>query len=114
MAVTDPFHRGGITRAEHARRDVFQLARFVRLRRTRCALTSEVLRRARREDLERRRCPVFTARVRQPVAVGELAAVAFIADGCRAGTEHIAVAEPGAFEDPMTGAVHGVAAETGG
>src|SRR5439155_27138719 len=38
----------------------------------------------------------------------------FVPDDGRAGTEHVAIAEPGAVEDPVTGAVHGVAAEAGG
>src|SRR2546430_3462469 len=73
-----------------------------------------MLRRARAQDLEGRRRAVLAGRIRQPVAVGEHAPVALVADDGRAATEHVAVPEPGAVEDPMTGAVHGVAAETGG
>src|ERR1700682_4372254 len=73
-----------------------------------------MLRRAGAEDLEGRRRAVLAGRVRQPVAVGEHAAVALVADDGRAGAEHVAVAEPGALEHPVTGAVHGVATEAGG
>src|SRR6185437_15910771 len=42
------------------------------------------------------------------------APVALVADGGGAGTEHVAVAETGAVEDPVIGAMHGVATETRG
>src|ERR1700681_4206784 len=73
-----------------------------------------MLRRARAEDLEGRRRAVLAGWIRQPVAGGESTPVALVANDGRAGTEHVAVAEPRAVEDPVTGAVHGVAAEPGG
>ena len=73
-----------------------------------------MLRRARAQDLEGRGRAVLAGRVREPVAIGELASVALVANGGRPGAEHIAIAEPGAVEDPVTGTVHGVAAETSG
>src|SRR4051812_29173998 len=70
-----------------------------------------MLRGTRTQDLEGRRRAVFSGGIRQPVAVGEHAAVALVADDSGACPEDIAVTEAGAFEDPVPGAVHGVAAE---
>src|SRR5205823_9475642 len=107
----DALHRLGLARAEHARRDVLELARFAGPGWTRCRLACEVLGRAGAEDLERCGRAVLARRVRQPVAVGEHAPVAFVADGGRPGTEHVAVAQARVLEQPVTGAVHGVATE---
>ena len=41
--------------------------------------------------------------VGQAVAVGEVAAVALVADDRRARAEHVAVAEAGALEEPVVG-----------
>src|SRR6202011_2638938 len=45
--------------------------------------------------------------------VDERAPVALVADDGRAGTEDVAVAEPSAVEDPMTGSMHRVTPKTG-
>ena len=75
--------------------------RLARFRRTRCRLACEVLCRTRAEDLEGRRSAVLASWIRQPVAIGEHAVVALVADDGRAGTEHVTVAEPSPIEDPV-------------
>src|SRR4051794_18263074 len=111
--MADALHRLRLTGPEHPRGDVLELARLARPWRTRRRLPGEVLRRARAEDLEGRRRAVLAGRVREPVAGGEHAPVALVADDGRTGTEHVAVAQPGAVEDPVTGAVHRVPTEAG-
>ena len=66
------------------------------------------------EDLEVGGRAVDAGGVGQPVAVGEVAAVALVADGGGAGAEHVAVAEAGALEEPVVGPVDRVAAGAGG
>src|SRR5437762_1465671 len=75
-----------------------QLARHARPGRTGRGRGGEMLGGARSQELEGRRGPVLAGWVRQPVAVGDHAPVALVADHGRVGTEHVAVAEPGAVE----------------
>src|SRR5262249_13771529 len=67
--------------------------------------------RARGEDLERGWRAVFERRIGKAVAVREDAAVALVAHDGRIDAQHVAVAEPGAVEEPVIRAMDGVAAE---
>ena len=62
------------------------------------------------EDLEVRRRAVGAGGERQAVAIGELAAVALVADGDGVGTEQVAVDRCRAVEQPVLGSVDRVAA----
>ena len=54
--------------------------------------------------------PSDAGRVREAVAVGEVAAVALVADDAGVAAEHVAVVDVGAVEEPVVGAVDRVAA----
>src|SRR6478735_7607873 len=66
------------------------------------------------EDREVEGRAVIAGRVREAVAVGELAPVALVADGPALAAEHVAVVESGPVEQPVVGPVDRVAAGAAG
>ena len=109
VAVGDPVDRRRVAGVEQPGGDELVLCGLVRSRRARGRRPTEVGRRCCSEDLEVARGAVDAGRVRQAVTVGEVAAVALVADDRRRRAEQVAVVEAGAVEDPVLGPVQRVA-----